>query len=289
MATTFDNNDPAAIEDEIRKTQDNMSSTIDKIAEQLTPKKLFNALLDKADQNNVDARMVFDTARRNPIALGLISIGAIWLISEKDSKIPSFGSKSSTGTSSGSQGRSYDDYTKYMSSVQRGDDEGDEDYLGRHDEARSQFFGTERSESEDAKGFRARLDAMTNSLKDTGRRWSTNTGKLGTATKDRAFAAKDKASEYYDANPLIGGLIAAAGGAALAAALPVTRTEREKLAPLGDKARSMVGEQTGKLSEQVREKKDQLVGSAHEALKGDESSSDGNNADAQGDKPFMAG
>ena len=63
-----------------------MSRTVEKLGSQLTPKNLFNALLDKADENNVDARMLFDGARRNPVALGMIAVGAIWLISEKDAK-----------------------------------------------------------------------------------------------------------------------------------------------------------------------------------------------------------
>ena len=70
-------NDPAAIEQDIRRTQDNMSRTVDKIGEQLSIKNLVNSLLDKADENNVDARTLYDGARRNPIALGLIAAGAI--------------------------------------------------------------------------------------------------------------------------------------------------------------------------------------------------------------------
>src|SRR5687768_17249394 len=80
--------DPEAIERDIRRTQEDMSRTVDKIGDQLTARNLFNALLDKADENNVDARMLLDGARRNPMALGLIAAGAIWLVSDKDSKFP---------------------------------------------------------------------------------------------------------------------------------------------------------------------------------------------------------
>ena len=65
--------DPAEIERDIRRTQDEMSRTVDKIGNQLTARNVFNELLDKADENNVDARMLVDGARRNPIALGLIA------------------------------------------------------------------------------------------------------------------------------------------------------------------------------------------------------------------------
>ena len=65
--------DPAAIEQDIRRTQEDMSRTVDKIGNQLTMRNLFDALLDKADENDVDARYLLDGARRNPIALGLIA------------------------------------------------------------------------------------------------------------------------------------------------------------------------------------------------------------------------
>src|SRR4028119_1827871 len=87
--TTDTQPDPAAIEQDIRRTQEDMSRTVDKIGNQLTARNIFNALLDKADENEVDARMLIDGARRNPVALGLIAAGAIWLVSDKDSKFPS--------------------------------------------------------------------------------------------------------------------------------------------------------------------------------------------------------
>jgi hypothetical protein len=67
--TTATNQDPAAIEQDIRRTQQDMSRTVNKISDQLTFRNIFNALLDKADENEVDARMLVDGARRNPIAL----------------------------------------------------------------------------------------------------------------------------------------------------------------------------------------------------------------------------
>lgn len=41
--------DPAEIERDIRRTQDEMSRTVDRIGDQLTPRNLVNALLDKAE------------------------------------------------------------------------------------------------------------------------------------------------------------------------------------------------------------------------------------------------
>src|SRR5215217_6281845 len=84
---------PDAIERDIRRTQEDMSRTVDKIGDQLTLKNVFNSLLDKADENGVDSHYLVDGARRNPIALGLIAAGAIWLVSDKNSKFPSMPSR----------------------------------------------------------------------------------------------------------------------------------------------------------------------------------------------------
>ena len=62
MTDTTTTNDPAVIEQDIRRTQEDMSRTVDKIGDQLTIKNVVNSLLDKADENNVDARMLLDGA-----------------------------------------------------------------------------------------------------------------------------------------------------------------------------------------------------------------------------------
>ena len=58
MADTLNRDDPEAIERDIRRTQEDMSRTVDQIGDQLTPKKLFNALLDKADEEGREADIV---------------------------------------------------------------------------------------------------------------------------------------------------------------------------------------------------------------------------------------
>ena len=125
--TTTTNEDPAAIEADIRRTQEDMSQTVDKIGDQLTLRNVFNALLDKADENNVDARMLVDGARRNPIALGLIAAGTIWLVSDKDSKFPTLHARSSGGSDGsdeldlGGHDVHHRDYVAHMAAVQMND------------------------------------------------------------------------------------------------------------------------------------------------------------------------
>src|SRR3546814_12680945 len=82
-----DTRNPAEIEQEIERTQDEMSRTVDRFADQLTPRNLLNSLLDKAAENDIDARYIVDGPRRNPLALGLIAAGGIWLLSDRDAKL----------------------------------------------------------------------------------------------------------------------------------------------------------------------------------------------------------
>src|SRR5215213_848962 len=140
--------DPAAIERDIRRTQDDMSRTVDRLGDQLTMKNLFNALLDKADENGVDAHYLVDGARRNPIALGLIAAGAIWLVSDKDSKFPSLPRKSRGQRDRDDYDVHHRDYVSHMSAIERGEGEDPLVYQRRRDLARANFLMCERRHDE---------------------------------------------------------------------------------------------------------------------------------------------
>jgi len=257
--------DADAIERDIRRTQEDMSRTIDKIGDQLTPRKIFDALLDKAEDNNVDARMLLDGARRNPIALGLIAAGTIWLISDKDSKFPSLPAKRNSHPDDDID-IYHRDYVNHMSAVEMCDGEDLAAYQRRRDQARANYLMLERRADEDDHSFRQRLDDLTEGFRARRRAWAESSGQAGKAAARGASDALDKAQNLYQGNPLVGGLIAAALGAALGSALPISRLEEEKLGPLGEKARTMASEQKDGLAETLREKKDDLVGRADDKL-----------------------
>lgn len=291
-STTHD--DPAAIEREIRRTQENMSSTVDRIGDQLSIKNVFNALLDKADESNIDARMILDGARRNPVALGLIAAGAIWLVSDKDAKIPSMPSMGSKtpkpdSDSHDSFSGSHGEYISHMSAIERGTDEDDAVYQRRRDTARSNFFMLERGHEEDESSFRQRLDSMSDKFRDKRRAWANTSTDLQHAAKQKAQFAASKTSDLYSENPLVGGILAAAIGAAFGSALPVTRQEKDNLGSLGQKARDAVGQQTEQLGSIVRDKKDELLEKADATLNKEPSSSDSSNTAGMqnADAPFM--
>lgn len=270
--------DPAAIEQDIRRTQDEMSKTVDKIGNQLTAKNLFNALLDKADENGVDASYLVDGARRNPLALGLIAAGAIWLVSDKDSKIPSLptrGKKRQAATKDDYDlGGDYDvyhrDYVNHMSSLEMRTDEDELSYQRRRDQHRANFLMCERNPDEDDHSFRQRLNEMTDKFREKRSAWSDSASQTGSAAKQRTQAlassargtarqASYRTQDMYSSNPLVGGILAAAVGAALGSALPVSRQEQEKLGALGSKARDVASEKKEQLTSAAMEKKDQLL------------------------------
>jgi ElaB/YqjD/DUF883 family membrane-anchored ribosome-binding protein len=309
--TTTTTEDPAAIELDIRRTQDNMSRTVDKIGDQLSIKNVFNALLDKADESNVDARMLLDGARRNPVALGLIAAGTIWLISDKDSKLPEFGGKSSKfkfgKSGDDTYGADYEgdydihhrDYVSHMSSIEQGPDEDITGYQRRRDLARSNFFMVERNYDEDDSSFRQRLDGMTDKFREKRRAWADSSSQAQAATRQRAQAAVGKAQDFYTGNPLVGGILAAAVGAAFGSALPVTRQEQDKLGGIGQKARDVIDENKEQVTSQLREKKDQLLDKADAAIQpsGSSTSSSSTSTESQfgsdnmqqSETPFIAG
>jgi len=266
--------DPATIERDIRRTQDDMSRTVDKIGDQFTAKNLFDALLDKADENGIDARYLIDGARRNPMALGLIAAGAIWLVSDKDSKFPSMPHKSKHNSTEDLDLSGHDvhhrDYVAHMSSLQMGEGEDPAAYQRRRDMHRATFLMCERKPEEDEHSFRQRLDDMTESFRQRRAAWTDSASKTGSAAIDKtqqlASRASSRAQDMYDGNPLVGGIIAAAVGAALGSAIPVSRIEQEKLGDIGARARDAASEQKDELTSKAIEKKDELVDKADQAL-----------------------
>ena len=280
--------DPAAIERDIRRTQDEMSRTVDRIGDQLTPRNLINSLLDKAEDNNIDARYLLDGARRNPIALAMIAGGAIWLVSDSDAKLPTFGLGASRDTSTRTTESEADpfhrDYIAHMERLEPSEGEDDLAYQRRRDLHRANYFVLDRGHEEDEHSFRQRLDDAAQSFRDKRRAWSDSASDAANSARESASqaansvrnsgaAAVAEAQSAYASNPLIGGLIAAAVGAIAGTALPLTRTEDENLSSLGESARDVIGEQKDKLVQAAREKKDELLAQVQDAGNSDQGAS----------------
>jgi hypothetical protein len=70
--------DPAAIEQDIRNTQDEIGDTVARLEEQLTPKAIAQSVV--GDDGNEIASEALEITRRNPVPVALIAVGLIWLL-----------------------------------------------------------------------------------------------------------------------------------------------------------------------------------------------------------------
>lgn len=269
--TTTDNRSPEEIERDIRATQAEMSRTARQIGNELTPRNIIDALLDKAGQSGVDSDYLIDGARRNPIALGMIAIGGLWLVSDADARpkalgldklrSSSRGKDSDTFSSSSYEGwhPEHRSYVEHMSRCERQPDEDDMAYRRRRDHSRASYFMLEQGHDEDESAFRKRLDEATESLRQRRERMSESAHHLADSTRDRSRRMVDDARGFYADSPLLSGLAAAFVGAVAGSALPATRTEENYVGALGEQAIDAAGSKARQAGEQVRHRKDEML------------------------------
>lgn len=70
--------DKAAIEKEVRRTQDEMGETVNKLEEKLNPRDITHSAL--GDEGADIAKEAVEVTRHNPVPIALIAIGVIWLL-----------------------------------------------------------------------------------------------------------------------------------------------------------------------------------------------------------------
>ncbi|MEQ5789159.1 hypothetical protein J3454_14805 [Erythrobacter sp. NFXS35] len=281
MTTKTDNRSSDEIERDIRATQQDMHRTVEQIEGELTGRNMLNSLLDKADENGVDTRYLIDAARRNPLALGMIAVGGLWLVSDADARPsaikPSFG-----GSGSNDSDHEYDTggwhpehrtYVEHMARCERQANEDDQSYRRRRDQSRASYFMIEQGHDEDESGFRKRLDEATEKLRrrrdeaaEKLHERRHNAGErardLTHQSRDRAKQAAGSAQDFYYDNPLISGLAAAFVGAVAGSALPTTRTEEDYVGGLGEQALDTAQAKAKQTGEHARHKKDEMIDKA---------------------------
>lgn len=260
-----DTRDPDAIEADIRRTQENMSDTVDRIGDKMTPRNLFDALLDKADENGIDARYILDGARRNPLAMALISAGGIWLISDYDAKPSAFTSNSGSDAVSGNA-YDYDPdhrgYVEHMSQIERQPDEEDRLYYRRRDEHRGTYLMIERDHDEDDKSYRQRLDDATSRMREKRDSFADSARQTRSDLARQGRRTMSKGRDAYNSNPLVGGLAAAIVGAVAGSVIPTSQTERDKFGPQGAKALDTAETKAKEVGRRAQDKKDEAVAKA---------------------------
>ena len=258
--------DPANIEIEIERTQNSISRTIDKIGDQLSIKNLFSNISDKIGVNKMDMQILIEKARQNPVGLGLIAGGVIWLISDKGSAFSSLMPRVSNDNQSSEDDPHHRGYISHMWGIKQGDEEDIAQYQRRRDTARADFFMIERNIGEDETTFRQRLDSAADKFRDKRRALADGAQKIQHEVSQTARAAVVRSQKTYMDNPAIGGLVSAALGAVLGAVLPLTKPEEDRMGPLGEHVRDLVDEHASDMVDQVKEKKDQMVGRATDII-----------------------
>lgn len=255
------------IERDIRATQEEMSRTVDKLETQFTPRNLLNAALDKADGNGVDARYLLDCARRNPLALGMIAIGGLWLVSDADARPsalkPSWGGAGKNADQHNDHGDDYHrGYIAHMAACEPRHDEDEITYRRRRDAARGSYLMLEQHHDEDESSYRQRLNDATDRMRE--RRDHMTEQARQTAQRARAGAgrAAGAARGAYHDNPLLGGFAAAFVGAIAGSLMPVSRTEEDYLGSAGERVLDEAQARAKQAGDMAREKKDELVEAA---------------------------
>lgn len=265
MTDNTDTRSPDEIERDIRATQDDMNRTVKQLEGEFTGRNIFNSLLDKADESGVDTRYLIDAVRRNPLALGMIAVGGLWLVSDADAR-PSALKMSSGG--SGSKGSDHHSdasdpdhraYIDHMARCERQPGEDDQTYRRRRDHSRASYFMIEQGHDEDEGGFRKRLDEATDKLRESRDKASESAREFSRNSRDRAQQAASKAKDFYFDNPMIGGLAAAFAGAIAGSALPSTRTEEAYVGEMGEQALDTAQAKMRQAGNQARQRKDEML------------------------------
>jgi len=71
-------NDADAIEQDVVQTQNEMGETLQKLEDKLTPRGIAQSVM--GEQGTDQARELLDLVKQNPIPVGMIAVGAIWLL-----------------------------------------------------------------------------------------------------------------------------------------------------------------------------------------------------------------
>lgn len=267
MPQTTDQRTPDEIERDIRETQEEMSRTARQIEGELSPRNILDSLLDKAGQSGVDSGYLIDVARRNPLALGMITIGGLWLVSDADArpsalKLPmggGLGKSSSNGSGHDDWHPDHRSYVEHMSRCERRADEDDESYRRRRDHTRASYFMLEQGHDEDESTFRQRLDDATEKMRRRREQMSERTRAFAGHTRERTQQTLEDARGFYSENPLLSGLAAAFVGAVAGSALPATRAEEDYVGSWGEQAIDAAGARARQAGGQARKRKDEML------------------------------
>lgn len=267
----------AEIEREIAQDRRRIEERLDAIQQRMSPGQLVDEVLSyaKSSGGGEYAANLSAAVKNNPIPMALMGVSLAWLMA---------GPK--TGVSSYANSR---DEQYPLAPVQGGlrrtgpvQADGDNRYSHFADTAGSRFKAltdeTGRRAGhfmdETGKTYRGFADATGQQIHDirdeagqlfdeasgwVSKTWQSTVDKAGSlggsmssagrSTLDTGAQLNDAILKHFKDQPLVGGALAFAVGAAIGAALPHTRTEDEALGPMADSVKSRVSEEVSKTAD----------------------------------------
>lgn len=83
MNANSTDNRPDAIERDVRRTQDEIGDTVDKLEEKMNPREVSRSVI--GDDGTELAEEALEVTRTNPIPVAMIAVGVIWLLASSGS------------------------------------------------------------------------------------------------------------------------------------------------------------------------------------------------------------
>ncbi|MDB5841087.1 MAG: hypothetical protein JWQ23_3039 [Herminiimonas sp.] len=247
MSEQTDTRTPEEIENDIARTREDFSSTIEAIQNKLTPSELMDQAVDYALTTTPGAfsANLVNTVRDNPIPVALIGVGIAWLMTarrQSDWRAPRTRHQRAA-RSAGFYPDVEDAYggAPRMSHARGGLDSGSSSE-GMLQRAASKATETGQDLKDKASEVGQRLSGAASALTGRARQMGESArgrlqesteetrarvSELGQRSQEQYYRAKDRFGQLLDEQPLVVGALGLAIGAALGGSLPTTRRENE--------------------------------------------------------------
>lgn len=279
MAYTSENPSSAELEREIAEDRRRIENKLDAIQQRMSPGQLVDEVISyaKSSGGGEYAANLSAAVKNNPVPMALVGVGLAWLMAGPKTSVASYAEPENhdypLATIQGEVRRSgpvtVDGENRYSHFT---------DSAGSRYKALTDATGRRAGHfiDESGKTFRGFADASgrhyhdlrdeAGKLFDEASGWVSSTwqdltrsaGKTGDTVSQAGRSAVDASAQLNDAilkhfrdQPLVGGALAFAVGAAIGAALPHTKIEDEALGSTSDEVKSMVGHQASEALEKA--------------------------------------
>lgn len=247
------NKSSAELEREVEAQRHRVSDTIDEIQGKMSPGQLLDEVMDYTKGGGMEfAQNLGRSVRDNPLPVVLVGAGLLWLMTGSGAPQPQRGrhpEEADYGYGSASDAWRGDAY-----------DSGSDG--GLTDKARKVAHDVSDGVSGAMGGIGHSLDGLSGSVNDMGR----SARHAGRGAMHQLNRQTQQLGHLYEDQPLIGGALAFALGAALGAALPHTRQEDEVLGETADSVKKEAADKLGGVLAEGRQAAEKSYGELKESV-----------------------